>query len=329
MNARVAWLTTFIALPAFAYSIATAFSSPCHEPLTAEAFQRARAAFPLERIPLPPTELERKVAEDFAKNFGPADVPKEYWYAQMSLIIGVRAPDTGGHSLLDLDNTRILHTVPTDQYTHALRAGEDDGAEGNETVAAGVRDTIRALMAQAREALSKPLDQQYLTVNYDIDGYGLVELRVWAPAYFAGRSSHAVQDSFSHSFREDGFHRVVHFFNYADAITPSFNESRDGFRHSGSMDKCGHETAPLTTAATEATTALLLAIDSASALEVMLNDWETVSTGCSLENAYCDSAWRALAAEDVTEPYLGCTSAEGLLVGGVLLLLRRRFRSKK
>lgn len=324
MRARVAWLTSLVALPAFAFSIATAFSSPCHEPLTAAAFSRARASFPAEQLPRVPSELEQKVSEDFAKNFGPADVPPEYLYTQMSLIMGVRAPDTGGHSLLDLDNTRLLHTVPSDQYSHALRGGADDGPEGDEVVAAGVRATVNALMSQARDALGKPRDEQHIPVTYDIDGYGLVKLQVWAPAYFAGRAAHALQDSFSHSLREDGFHRVVHFFNYADAITKNYDEARDGFRHSGSMDKCGHATEPITNAATDATTALLLAIDSQARLDVVLNDWVTTRPGCTIENAYCDSPWLALAAEDVSEPYLGCSSAQGLLVAGVMLLLLRR-----
>ncbi len=329
MTARLVAIALLAALPAQAFSIATAFSSPCHEPLTAAAFARARATFPAETIPPAPTELERRVSEDFAKNFGAADVPVEYRYAQMSLIMGVRAPDTGGHSLLDLDNTRILHTVPHDQYAHALRGGDDDGEQGNEVVAEGVRVTVNALMAQAREALSKPRDAQYIGVTYDIDGYGLVELRVWAPAYFAGRAAHAVQDSFSHSFRTDGFHRVTHFFNYADAISPRYDEARDGFRHSGSMDKCGHATETITNAATEATVALLNAVNSQPALDAMLAQWVTIQPGCNRENAYCDSPWLALAAQDVTEPYLGCSSAQGLLFAGALVSLLRRRVSKK
>lgn len=327
--ARVATLVLLAALPSHAFSIATAFSSPCHEPLTAAAFARARPTFPLDMIPPAPSELERRVSADFAKNFGAADVPEEYRYAQMSLIMGVRAPDTGGHSLLDLDNTRILHTVPTDQYSHALRGGDDDGEAGNEIVADGVRVTINALMAQARDELAKPVDQQYIGVTYDLDGYGLVELQVWAPAYFAGRAAHALQDSFSHSLRTDGFHRVTHFFNYADAITPRYDETRDGFRHSGSMDKCGHETEPVTNAATDATASLLNAINSQAALDTVLADWVVIQPGCNVENSYCDSPWLELAGEDVTEPYLGCSSAQGLLFAGVLVSLLRRRVSKK
>ncbi len=329
MNRLAAMLAAVLAFPASAFSIATAFSSPCHEPLTAAAFSRSRAAFPADQIPPPPTALEQKLSEDFAKNYGPADTPPEYLFAQMSLIMGVRAPDTDGHSLLDLDNTRILHTVPHDQYAHALRGAEDDGEAGNTQVAIGTRETIHQLMTQARDALGKPRDEQYETVTYDIDGYGLLDVQVWAPAYYAGRAAHALQDSFSHSLRVDDFHRVAHFFNYADAITPRYEEARDGFRHSGSMDRCGHETEPVTNAATDATAALLLAINSRSALDAMLDDWFDVAPGCTIDNAYCDSPWLELASEDVTEPYLGCSSAQGLLVAGAMLLLRRRRASKK
>lgn len=320
-----------LAAPAWAFTIGTLFSNPCHERITTDAFSQSMASWPADQIPGPPRDIERKLAARFVKDFDPeGKIAAEYHYAYMSLIIGVRAPDTEGHSLLDIDNTRLIHAPPLDQYGHALRSAVDDGVEGDAVVATEVRKVIAGFADEARAALAKPRDEQFIDVKFDVEGYGLVTLQLWAPAYLAGRGAHAMQDSFSHSLRNDDFHQVLTFFNYADAIRKTFDETRDGLPHSGTMDSCVERTAPVTTAAASATASYLNGLRDSTAVTQTLDTWLTVKSGCTRENDFCASPWLDFALSDVSEPYLGCSisplESAAWLLPAWLLFRRRRVR---
>ncbi len=315
---RRALVLTVVAAHAQAFSIGTLISEPCHERLTARAFLDSGPLWPVESMPAAPDHLTQELSAQFAQTFAPELDAREH-YALLSLLVGVRAPDCSGHTLTDLNNTRVLHSAPEDQYAHATRAASDDGADGDARVMAAVHGTIRSLLLQARTS------REFITVNYEMDGYGVTKLTLWAPAYFLGRATHAVQDSFSHTLRDNGFRRVRHVMNYTDALRSTYDEARDGLRHSGSMDTCDTDTnTAVTDAAVEASRALFAARNDDIALELFAAEWLTAEPGCELSNNYCDSPWVEFAREDQTFPYLGCSSTGGLWLWGLTLLLCRR-----
>jgi hypothetical protein len=58
-----------------------------------------------------------------------------------SVVVGVRAPDSEGHSVTDMANLRALQADRSreGQYVHALRAAGDDGIPGDLAAVTGRR----------------------------------------------------------------------------------------------------------------------------------------------------------------------------------------------
>lgn len=314
---RRLFLLGLLALRAWGYSIGTAFSEPCHERLTAEAFDAVRS-----QLEFTEGATLRQPALEQTYGVTPGSEPERF--ALMSLLIGVHAPDTEGRSLLELENTRLIHVAPFDQYGHALRNADDDGVDGELRALDGIRARLRALLAEVRVELARQPAEQRRRVPYYFDGYGLLEIEVWSPAYVLGRAVHLMQDAFSHALRSDDLHRIRHLLNYADAITPRYDERRDGLRHASSLDACGEETAPLTMAARTASAELIIDVLGAQGDgDAEIARWLEQETGCDFDDAYCDSPWAIVARRDPTVPLLGCsTSGDGvnLLIAAWLAL---------
>jgi hypothetical protein len=316
---RIALLIVALSLPAHAFQIGTAFTTPCHERLTVSAFKQTLSTWPVEDMPQAAGRAEVGFSADFGKKFAP-DLDPRYHYALFSLIVGVRSPDCEGHSLFELEHTRLIHVPADDQYGHALRNSTDDGEAGNQAAMNGTRAVILDLTAKGRTT-------DFITVKHFADNYGLLDVKVWAPAYFLGRAAHATQDAFSHTLRDNDFHTVRHVMNYADALIKEYEEDRDGLRHSGSMDQCDDAiNAPIRAAAAQATAELMLARGSEAEVTAMMDSWLGINTGCDMANKYCDNPWLTFAASDQTHSYLGCSSGSGVLMLATLALFRRKKR---
>lgn len=307
-----------VAGPAAAYTVATGFSDACHEHITLTAWSRVLAERPSSFIPRPRGKAAELLSAYFLREHAVSAYDERQRNLVMNLVLGVQAPDTRGHSMLELENTRDIHADPGDQYAHALRAPGDDGPEGDRTAIAGTRAHIQGLLEQFRAELEKPQEQQFVSTRYYLDYYGLIELEAWSPAFYLGGALHALQDSFSHAIRSDDFRRIRHVLNYGDAISSQFDEPRDGLRHSSSLDTCTTDTTPVVDAATQASAELLLAaLAGPGEVDAMLDRWVAHEEGCTLENAYCQSAWVTLARKEPTKPYLGCGAAPGAVPGSV------------
>ena len=140
-----------LAAPAQAYTIGTGFTEGCHERITARAFDEILGLLqaPVEL----PEEDDWKRVGGFAVRSAGIDresLTETEFYILHSLLAGVRSPDTDGHSVLNLDRARALHTdpAPIGQYAHALRASEDDYQEGNRAAVAGMREVIARELAE-------------------------------------------------------------------------------------------------------------------------------------------------------------------------------------
>jgi len=334
--------------PARAYTVGSGFSDPCHERMIGAAYQDFILDLPISGIQAPPGETWRELS-DFLLEYLPMDqeeVDEVKRFLLVSLIIGVRAPDTDGHSIMNLQNLRQLHSDPSaeGQYAHSLRAPGDDYAEGDAAAVAGTRELIQALMAEAQRYKALPAGEQIIKANVYLDFYGRIDVEVWAPLYFVGKAAHALQDSFSHTIRsdEDDLRKIVHVLNYIDAITEDFDEDRDGLAHSDSMDHCRSEdAADLFDSAVEATSDLFFAMREQfagrdpNAILHILDKWVTYKSGCTKDNEFCgNTRWLALVRKEQTKPYVeaifGCGSAGyGLgLIFPVFLLILVYFKAR-
>ena len=307
------FLSAFASAPVRAYTIGTGFTEGCHERITARAFDEILDLLQAP-VELPESDDWKRVGGFAVRSAGidQDTLSETEFYILHSLLAGVRSPDTAGHSVLNLDRARSLHTdpAPVGQYAHALRASVDDFEEGNRAAVTGVREVIFRELTDATSGV----DSQEIEVFFDF--YGTVDVVVWSPAYHIGRAAHAVQDSFSHMIRDeaDGFRAIISVLNFSEAVANTLDEERDGFAHSNVMDSCGPETDPIVRAAQEATKQLFISagdIRLSGDLEAatpFLDEWYTLREGCSDENDYCGNAhWVQLARDSPTQPFLCST----------------------
>ncbi|MCP4675178.1 MAG: hypothetical protein GY854_06660 [Deltaproteobacteria bacterium] len=308
-----------------AFSVLSSVSDACHETITYQGGEGIVFDIPMDQGVVPGGEQWKKISRFLLEpmNLDPGEVDSSKRFMLTSLIIGSRAPDTDGHSILNLENLHRLHGDPgaIGQYAHALRGPDDDYAEGNASAVAGTRQLILELVEEGLSYLDLPPGEQLIKAPVYLDFYGRINVDVWAPLYYVGQAAHALQDSFSHTIRsdQDNLQKVVHVLNYVDAISSDFDEDRDGLAHSDSMDKCfSDDLNEIFVASVEATRDLLMAMrdqandgDPAATFQV-LEKWLTLKAGCTVDNEFCQNErWLEVVRREQTGPYMkemfGCT----------------------
>lgn len=331
---RAALVTATVALlsavPAMglAFQITSTFSTSCHESITLAAYLFVFEGQTAD-VPLPSDPASRRLISSIASELpGSITDPRDQFVA-VSLLLGVRFPDTGGHSILNFVQVRDAHSDPAEQYKHALRKPADDGREGDRNVVAGVRERITNRIDAMRLELARPPEEQLRRVPTYLDFYGQFEVEVYAPAFELGLATHTLQDSFAHAIRSDDLRRIRHVFNFAEAIAGGHEDERDGLAHSDAMDLCEPDgpNVELVLAARQATAELFAAardelsgVDDA-AVRGVLDAWVTLEPGCDATNDFCNSRWLDLARTDPSGPYLGCTCTTQPRSGPVCALL--------
>ncbi len=322
------WLALLIGLlgavasPAVAFTVGTGFTDPCHERFTMAAYYQTRAAVPVDQIPEPrdgPWEsFIEKLLEDLEY---PALSRKESFYFA-SLLAGVRANDTDGHSTINLNALRSLHVHPELQYEHFLRAPGDDYEEGNQAAIKASREQILAFFELMREFRKKDPAEQIIRVTIAVDFHGEIKVDAWAVAYYLGKALHTFHDSFSHTIRSPDLTHIVHVLNYAEAVTDTWeDQERDGIRHSVSLDGCGPDVGEILVGVLDSSVDLVFAAtafidgkdDDLITVRAVMDKWLSYQPGCDQSNHYCDSPWAKRALANPTLPYLedifGCHTA--------------------
>ncbi|MCP4602466.1 MAG: hypothetical protein GY847_18450 [Proteobacteria bacterium] len=310
-----------------AFTVSSGVSDACHETITHRAGESIILDMPMPSGVVPEggdwKKLSRFLLEPM--NLDPGEVDDAERFMLTSLIIGSRAPDTDGHSIMNMENLHRLHGDPSaiGQYSHSLRGPDDDYAEGNAAAVAGTRQLILDLIEEAVSYLDLPPREQLTRAPCYLDFYGRINVDVWAPLYLVGKAAHVLQDSFSHAIRsdEDDLQKIVHVMNYVDAISSDFDEDRDGLAHSDSFDMCfSDDLAEIFDASIEATADLLVAVrdqlggQDPEASHLTLDKWLTLKLGCSQANDFCGNRrWLDIARQEQTGPYLkemlGCSTA--------------------
>ena len=211
-----------------AWSVGTGFTDPCHELMTLAARQQSQLDLLDEVILLPDSDDWEDVFAGLKEIMSIPefqDAYEEFFYH--SLLVGVREPDTDGHSMISLYSLRAVHSVDYTQYQHCLREADDDYEVGNELTVMGSWRFIFHQLELARLYLLYPPEEQIIEADFTLDFYGLMDVEVWAPAFYLGRALHTLQDSFSHTIRSDDLSVIWHAMNYIDAITKSHDECRE------------------------------------------------------------------------------------------------------
>ncbi len=312
MMGMVAALYLTVASDSLAYTINTGFTDPCHEKMTYRAAKDlfANGLFePESSIHVPTGDAWKAVSDYITRTMNLEFESDAQEFAVVSFMIGARYPDNRGKSITNVQSLREVHRDPHRQKDHFLREVNDDYSAGNDLAIERGLDFIRFNVEAMREARNRPPSEQVVKIPLYVEFYGMVDVKIWDPAFRLGIATHAVQDSFSHTIRSDDLHRIRHVMNYVDAVTYNYKQDRDGLRHSWAMDRCNEEAVDIAAGALEATTdfiAILASDDDVMAddLERFFDDWMIYEQGCNAENDFCNSRWADIARMDPSLPVL-------------------------
>jgi hypothetical protein len=354
----------FMARPksADAYTISTIVTAGCHEKVTTEAFLAVRndsdpanAAITAAAAPLLADRNDQALIDDL--EFTPADGMTDLGGA--TLLVGVRDNDLKGRDSMDLSQLPLVHGDPGAQREHCLRGANELEPDGSKTAVDECRAFILERVAQALDGLdpngtpdptnrtSLPL---YLALRHGVNAL--------LPTYYVriGQAIHAVEDSFTHTYRTADGMQITVVMDWVDEANGNLVEATDGPPHSSEMDRCDDPN-PLRQQrrelATEAATAVLgTTLDpnqtndqKMAAVEVILDQYLSYAPGstlgypegCTFANNWCNAPNEA--PENLGNgSLLGCSVggpgnrsvASGLAVFlGLLALLRQARRRRR
>ena len=287
------------AIPAArAYTIETHFTAKCHEKLTAQALRNARAALEIPATP-PATDDERALIDDL--QFAPDDDMKDL--AGATLLVGVRDNDLKGNSQDDLTVLSSIHGDPGNQREHCLRGPDDKEPGGSAAAVASCHTFIRARILEALDGLDgtgRPDLAKRTFLALHLSFRGRVDASL--PTYYVriGQAMHAVQDSFTHTYRTPDGMKITVVLNWLDSVNGSLVESVDGPAHATKLDVCDDPDdlrKTRRTLATDASTALLVATmgprktrdERMASVDQLLQTYLDYSPGCTFANAWCQA----------------------------------------
>jgi len=311
---------------AHAYTIENAQASGCHERITSEALRAVRLEL-ANASPLPRSADEIALVRDL--QFIPAKDMADLGGA--TLLISVRDNDLKGRGSSDLTALPAIHGNPDLQDEHCLRGIADDEPGGSSSAVQACRTYIRNEIAAALEGLDDsgaPTLTQRTQVPIHLSIRG--DISAPLPTYYVrvGHGLHALQDSFTHTYRTADSTHVTVTLNWVDyAENQGFDEAADGPAHSPALDACDDSSELLRARrvlATEASTAILRAtLDPAksaaqkmAAVDAVLDASLGFTPGCDAANQWCNAPEALLPAP----AGCGCNEAGALLPSVALLL---------
>jgi hypothetical protein len=287
-------LATLYAASAGAWQIEDPIHQPCHERISQAAL--TRSGYVRTPSPLKGNDARLRDHLEFDASRYDANI-----YA-LSLVLGVRNADTHGGADFSFGNNANAANADDDQRAHCLRSKSQDGPQGDTAAIADCQATIEALYWQAIGTLDadgqvSPDTRTDATVATEFQGS--VSYPLSGFYYFAGRAIHAVQDSFTHSFRSPDGHRIRHVFNWSEQVSCTLDEGRDGHGHETVLDDCKEgdpSEAERFELATQASAELLSALgepgshaERAERIAAFLESWMSYEPDCTLQNHYCES----------------------------------------
>lgn len=313
-------MATLVSANAGAWQIEDPIHQPCHERISQAALTRTGYVQTPARLSAGDARLRDNLEFDASRY--DANI-----YA-LSLVLGVRNADTHGGPDFSFGNNAAAANADDDQRAHCLRSKSQDGPSGDAAAIADCRAWIESLYWQALGSLDADGN---VSADARTDAtvatafQGSVSYPLSAFYYFAGRAIHAVQDSFTHSFRSPDGHRIRHVFNWSDQVSCTLQEGRDGHGHETVLDDCKDgdpSEAERFELSIQASSELLTALtdpgshaERAERISDFLSSWMSYEPDCTLENHYCgDPVFAWLKHSDrsdaqICDGPLGCQSA--------------------
>ncbi|MCU0661265.1 MAG: hypothetical protein MUC50_02950 [Myxococcota bacterium] len=297
---------------AFAWSIGTAVTDPCHERLTLAAAKDRIASGNLlgaSSPELPSSDLWRGLYRSFDRSLGLDLVTDTARWQATSLLVGVRYPDIGAQSVASANDLQQSHEDSANASIHFLRTSEQDYAAGDLAAHRAGVARLRKELAVVWQALddSNQLEQ----VRVYLDDYGTTAIPLWGPAFHLGIALHLWEDSFSHCIRSNDLRSIRHVMNGLEAGNYEFYAPRDGLPHSSGMDACNGAGAPIAEVVPTSVAELLEAvarINDEDSLNLVISRWFSYEPGCNIENDFCDSRWLDIAHSEAMTPPFSCWS---------------------
>jgi opacity protein-like surface antigen len=298
---------TLVPRTSHAYTIETVVTRGCHEEITADVLRATQLAFPSQIVPLPSIGDDRALIDDVAFTV-PPDLNE---IGAVTLLLGVRDNDVKSFAAVAVDQLAALNSDPASQKLHCLRTGAEDEPSGSSAAVDDCRAYIRETLLSALDGLDaqgRPdgTKRDQLEVTLAIRG----QIGVEVPTFYlrAGRALHAIEDSFTHTFRAvSDRHKVTVVLNWIDYADNNLVESRDGPAHVSELDRCDDPDAlrkERRLLAIEAGTAALTALlapgapeAKAQAVDAVLDKYISFDTTsqCSAANHWCDAPENAYA----------------------------------
>jgi MYXO-CTERM domain-containing protein len=283
---------------AHAYTIANALSSGCHERITSDALRAVRKDLSTAH-PLTPTDDEKALIGDL--QFKPdADMSD---LGGVTLLMGVRDNDLKGRGSGDLSQLAAVHGNPEGQAEHCLRAVDQLEPGGSEAAMRDCRAFIHQNIADALDALDAAGNvdaskRTLLPIHLELRG----SIDASLPTFYVrmGQAIHAVEDSFTHTYRTPDGMKVTVVLNWVESVNGKLVESRDGPPHLAELDRCDDpddRRRVRRELATEAATALLRsALDPSkprasklAEVDATLDKYLGYQAGCTFGNNWCDA----------------------------------------
>jgi hypothetical protein len=308
--------------PTSAYTVSSILTPGCHEDMTSEALRAVRPDVP-GAAPMAPTHDEQALIDDL--QFNVADDMKDL--GAVTLLLSVRDNDLKGRSSDDLTQLAEVHGNPDNQDEHCLRSEGQDEPGGSEAAVAACRAFIRGRVAEALDGLDAsglpdPALRTALPVYLALRG----KIDASLPTYHVriGQAIHAVEDSFTHTYRTADGMRITTVMNWVDKANGKYDEARDGPAHATQMDVC-NDPDPLRAMrrgrAVEASTAILRATlepsktkaERMATVEGILDTYLSYEPGCSFANGWCNAP--EVAYKDKGSTFFGCSSGGAGLLG--------------
>jgi hypothetical protein len=330
---------------ASAWWVADPLHKSCHERISTRALQDSGY------VRAPPTLTKADSDLRSGLQFDAAAYDANIY--ALSFIIGTRWPDSQGEPAFDFYKLSRVHNAPGDQGSHCLREETDVGGEiADRHALAACRAKITALywdaLATLDDAGNVDPDERTLAPEY-LPFLGKTDIPISAFYFSAGRALHAIQDSFTHTYRRmdgpDAGHKIVSIFNWSSQVRGDLVEATNGHGHETVLDNCEDANPSKDNRmqwATDASAALLHALTAPgdratrqTRLDTFLDDWMTYEPGCTIANEYCDNpvqVWLRTSGESMNHGGCALGGSDGtggtaaLGIGLIAVAVRRRRR---
>jgi hypothetical protein len=283
---------------AYGYTISNVVGAGCHEGITSQALRAARLDL-ATAAPLPIGANDQALVDDL--QFTLDEDMKDLGGA--TLLVGVRDNDLKGRGSSDLSQLAEVHGDPAAQEEHCLRGANEKEPSGSQAAIDACVAFIQGhvlLALDGLDATGKPDPTKLTTVTVHLSIRGQVDAPL--PTYYfrIGQAMHAIQDSFTHTYRTADEMKITVVLDWIDMVNGNIDEAVDGPAHAKELDRCDDPDdlrKHRRLLALEASTALLHAtLDPAQThdqkvanVNALINKYLGYSPGCTSDNKWCDA----------------------------------------